>query len=141
MTDMQKKAKRQRDEVVNEALQFYLEHLAKLDSQIKCPVVESVAASKKRPDGYTDAIHDALKKVNDTLPVKPIANKKYNRDTLPHQFTLEEWQQAGAGYGTPTPVDGPASQCVHDWQIYHGFHFDDIYCTKCAQTRPLDPSK
>ena len=94
----------------------------------------------KRPTGYTDAIHEVLKAAKAKLPRKEV-QPKVSGDELPYQFTFEQWQSAGAGYGTPAPVEGTASKCLHDWQVYNGFHFDDLYCTKCGQTRPLDPSK
>lgn len=94
----------------------------------------------KRPTGYTDAIHEVLLKAAAALPRKEVPQET-DSDKLPHQFTFEQWQSAGVGYGTPAPVEGTASKCVHDWQTYHGYHFSDIFCTKCGQTRPLDPSR
>lgn len=94
----------------------------------------------KRPTGYTDAIHEVLQKAAAALPRKEVLQNT-DSDKLPYQFTFEQWQSAGAGFGTPTPVEGAASKCLHDWKFYQGLNFDDFYCTKCSQTRPLDPSR
>lgn len=93
---------------------------------------------KTRPARNSPAVQELLQKEHDKLnpPVAPV-----DPATLPHQFTFNEWLKAGAGFGNPKPTGTSSDSCLHDWQIYHGFHFSDIFCTKCSQTRPMDPSQ
>ena len=118
-------------------MELFADEVQPVTPAIECPVV----ASRKRSQGYTDAIHETLQAVKDKLvaanpppaPVDPI--------DLPYQFTFEQWQRHGTEYGTPTPNEPEASRCFHDWKFYQGLNFDDYYCTKCGTTRPLDPSR
>lgn len=92
---------------------------------------------KPKPE-YTQAIHDALTKANDELQAtKP----KAPPEPVPTQFTLDEWERNGTNYGTPAKTGTEADSCIHDWQVYHGFNSSDIWCTKCNQKRPFDPSR
>ena len=93
----------------------------------------------KLPEGYTPAIHEVLKKADSELKKPEVL--KVPEVPVGHQFTLEEWQRSGTDFGTPKPTGRPESSCVHDWQIYHGFNSSDIWCTKCGQKRPFDPSR
>lgn len=91
----------------------------------------------KRPPGYTDAIHEVLQKAAAALPRKDVPQNTES-DKLPHQFTFEQWQKHDPDTDS---LNVETQKCFHDWQIYRGFHFDDLHCTKCGQKRALDPSK
>ena len=69
--------------------------------------------------------------------VKAYEDKKDAEVELPSQFTFEDWTS-----GLAKKAEAASNtKCYHDWKLYQGLNFDDFYCLKCGETRPLDPTK
>lgn len=108
----------------------------------ECPIVKQMRVERENKKILDMAMEVLRAKPIFQLAPCPVVVKfeadkaagKYE-EKLPSQYTFEDWQNRD----TPTPKI--ASKCYHDWQMYNGFHFDDFYCIKCGETRPLDPSK
>lgn len=56
---------------------------------------------------------------------------------------FDEYGRATPSFPTAKPkVETEEKKfCYHDWVLYRGLNFDDYYCTRCSETKPVDPTK
>ena len=115
----------------------------------RCRVVDAYELRKLQKKAQTefDASRymmgaDGSLKENTNGPAAPIKFEATSEGIYNYsdQFTLDDYLLGRHLEGKPKrTTEFQSATCVHDWKLYQGLLHDDYYCTKCGQTRPLNP--